>query len=99
MNYHLSGTAEQFIRDAPSKLAIDAARIWAVENAVETLHLGGGVGGSDDSLFRFKSGFSRSWAAFRSVRIITMPEQYRRIAQSQLGKPSDEYFPAYRRPG
>jgi hypothetical protein len=59
MQYHLAGTTEKYIKETPMKLILDEARLLANQLNLDYLHLGGGVGGSDeDSLFRFKSGFS-----------------------------------------
>src|SRR5690606_38048680 len=53
MQYHLAGTTEKFIQLTPMKLILDEARLLGNDLDTEYLHLGGGVGGSDeDSLFR-----------------------------------------------
>src|SRR5690606_23651256 len=47
MQYHLAGTREKFIQEAPMKLVLDEARMLGNEYRLQFLHLGGGVGGSD----------------------------------------------------
>ncbi|MEG0916304.1 MAG: GNAT family N-acetyltransferase [Myroides sp.] len=94
MQYHLAGTTDEFIRETPMKLILDEARLLGNKTSAISLHLGGGVGGSDeDSLFRFKSGFSKDFKQFSVWKYIVNPEVY-----NQLSKEKDQtsYFPLYR---
>jgi len=61
MHAHLGGTKEQFLPYSPDTLLTYRAALWGHENGYRTLHLGGGVGGREDSLFRFKSGFNKKF--------------------------------------
>lgn len=45
MQYHLAGTTEGYIRQAPMKLILDEARLLGNELGLEYLYLGGGVEG------------------------------------------------------
>ena len=77
MQYHLAGTAEEYLKKAPMKLVIDEARLLANSRKLTYFHLGGGVGGSDDdSLFRFKSGFSNLNYVFKVWKWIIDKETY-----------------------
>jgi hypothetical protein len=100
--YHLGGTADAHFPKAPSKLMFDFMRQWAKDRGASYLNLGGGIGGSADSLFWFKSGFSHSQADFHTVRIVFDDERYNQLtATSRALRPaddaSDQFFPAYRR--
>ena len=57
VQYHLSGTREEFSKAAPTKLMLNEVRKWAAAQGARIFHLGGGVGSREDSLFEFKSGF------------------------------------------
>jgi hypothetical protein len=106
---HLAATATPYLDKAPSKLMFDAVRRWAQENGEKELHLGGGVGGSNDSLFRFKSGFSKCHADFHTYRMIFDSTRYNllvrewmksRTAQEVPCVPEDDFdgfFPLYRK--
>src|SRR5690606_226324 len=98
MQYHLAGTTEKFIRETPMKLIIDEARLLANELGVVHLHLGGGVGGhDDDSLFRFKSGFSKNFKQFSVWKYIVDEEQYHQLVESRKNSnQSSNFFPLYR---
>ena len=60
MHSHLSGTRNAYLSLSPVTLLNYTAALWGCENGYETLHLGGGVGGREDSLYGFKSDFNKS---------------------------------------
>lgn len=71
VQYHLGGTRTNFLKQAPSKLMFDYVRFWAKERGNTVLHLGGGVGNAQDSLYHFKAGFSQVRNRFLTMRLIT----------------------------
>ena len=96
MQYHLAGTTEQYIRETPMKLILDEARLLGNRLGMESLHLGGGVGGSDeDSLFKFKSGFSDKQCEFKVWQYITDITKYNELSKDIADKNSN-FFPLYR---
>lgn len=102
VQYHLSGTADEFHRYSPAKLLTDWVRDWAHERGEKWFHLGGGLGGREDSLFQFKAGFSALRADFFTYRLILDSSQYHQLAilWRQAGGQYDEqddFFPTYRR--
>ncbi|MDF2095823.1 GNAT family N-acetyltransferase [Aquibaculum arenosum] len=104
VQYHLGGTASTALAEAPAKLLFHEAALHFRAQGARVLHLGGGLGGREDSLFRFKAGFSKQSATFHSLRMIVDPGRYARLsglAVSEAGAlPSGEgFFPAYRAPG
>lgn len=98
VQYHLAGTKDKFIRDTPMKLILDEARILSTDLGYKYLHLGGGVGGhDDDSLFRFKSGFSKNFAQFSIWKTVLNQEVYDNLVKKNGLENSDSsYFPLYR---
>jgi len=64
IQYHLSGSDENYSKWAPTKLIIDEARLWGKQAGAHYLHLGGGVGSNNDSLFELKAGFSPAQHTF-----------------------------------
>src|SRR5690606_14882609 len=94
MQYHLAGTTEEYIRETPMKLILDEARLLGNQTTAISLHLGGGVGGSDeDSLFRFKSGFSKDFKQFSVWKYIVNQAVYDELSK---GKEVSGFFPLYR---
>lgn len=97
-HYFLSATADTHRKRAPSKLLIDAACGWAHAQGLHWLHLGGGVGGREDALFRFKAGFGPRRHEFRTWRWVLDARRYRACCMSAGVSHEDMFFPAYRSP-
>jgi Acetyltransferase (GNAT) domain len=103
---HLGGTRSEFLSRSPFHLLLYSAAVWAQARGNQSFHLGGGVGGADDSLLRFKRGFSPRLWAFSTLRLITDEARYRELTARRAeatGVPVEalsatDYFPAYRAP-
>ncbi len=102
---HLGGTKNDFLRQSPFNLLLHHVRLWGKERGNKYLHIGGGLGGSTtDSLYTFKSGFSRQRHDFFTLRLITDPEKYLYLVELKakfLNIQVEEllqvdFFPAYR---
>lgn len=102
LNYHLSGSKYEYRHLAPSNLLLYKVALWGYENGYKTFHLGGGVGSSEDNLYKFKSAFNRySNYQFSIGKMIVRPEIYTELLElrglndetvlSQIG-----FFPQYR---
>ena len=100
----LGGTKDKFVHLSPNSLETDYARYWAHSRGNNFLHLGGGLGGSQDHLYRFKAGFSKLKHSFYTLRsiidrdkydyLINLKAQANNITVEELKKSS--FFPAYR---
>ena len=107
IQYHLGGTRTDHLKISPIKLVFDCVRLWANEQSgMDVLHLGGGVGGREDSLYFFKAGFSDRRHPFHTWRWVVQRDvverlDHRRLAWNRhagLIPASDTFFPAYRCP-
>lgn len=102
VQYHLGGTAAAHIQAAPAKLLFHEVRLWYRSAGATLLHLGGGLGGRRDSLYRFKAGFSKCARPFCSLRMVVDPSRYRALvdtwsrAAGAVPATLEGYFPAYR---
>ena len=101
VQYHLGGTADECLRLSPAKMMFEAVSRWAKETGNSVLHLGGGVGCSDDSLFRFKAGFSNWTTDFYTFRMVLDQEKYstlNRLWQEHCNgyEEDSDFFPKYR---
>ena len=104
IQYHLSGTPAEHFPLNGGKLILDEIRKYGAQNGYSWLHLGGGVGSSEDNLYRFKAGFSKKRLTFEIVRLIVDEEKYGELCnkrQDRLGTPMQNlarsgYFPGYR---
>ena len=103
VQYHLSGAKEEFLSLNAIKLIIDEMRIRASNANYRYLNLGGGVGNKEDSLFYFKSGFSKDYKTFKLWKYIVNKQIYDDLVLKRhqknctpIYKSCDEYFPRYR---
>jgi carbamoyl-phosphate synthase large subunit len=106
VQYHLSGTGDDFQNLSTMHLLLDTVRLWANQRGARAFHLGGGVGAREDSLFEFKAGFSNCRHNFATWRWVVVPEVYAELCRERLRTDSAaglepvsaDYFPAYRCP-
>ena len=103
---HLGAMRREYMYLSPTRLVDDTARLWAHEEGARVFHLGGGVGGREDSLFQYKAGFSDRRHQFATWRWIIEVATYRELSEHRQrrdqpqggGLAAGDYFPAYRRP-
>jgi hypothetical protein len=101
---HLGGTSDAHFGRSPFHLLLFEAALWAKRRGNRYLHLGGGLGGKNDSLLHFKAGFSPVRFRFRTQRMIVNEPIYRRLVEHRAaidGTSSEallatDFFPAYR---
>jgi hypothetical protein len=97
---HLSGSDDALSNIAPMKVMLHYVEGWAKARGDRHLHLGGGVGGQNDSLQYFKAGFSPLRHPFSTLRVVVDRQEYRRLVAA-LDPLLDEddrsgFFPLYR---
>lgn len=101
---HLGGTKSEFLKKSPFHLLLYSAVGWAKSRGNRYLHIGGGVGGSNDRLLQFKRGFSRTLFPFSTLRLVIDGGKYReltRLRARAANVPVEDvcrrdFFPAYR---
>jgi hypothetical protein len=104
VQYHLGGSKTEFLAQSPNTLLFNYAIEWAKARGNNYLNLGGGLGGRDDSLYHFKSGFSKQTKTFATLCSIVDRERYDyllnlrskvlNLSVAELAESA--YFPAYR---
>jgi hypothetical protein len=105
VQYHLASVSERHFSASPNKLVVLGAVRFYKERGAGLFHLGGGVGAADDRLFYFKSGFSKHFARFYTLRFIIDRSRYDALSaihQAQHSMVIDTdlsgFFPVYRAP-
>jgi hypothetical protein len=82
------------------EMLYDEVRRFCKARGDTVFHLGGGKGGSNDSLFFYKSGFSPSRHPFHTWRVVSDPPTYRKLVwlRRPAADPDDlaATFPPYR---
>ncbi len=90
------------LKMAPSRTLIEDVAAWGQANGFVDLHLGGGRGGAEDSLFDFKASFSDLHRSFYTHRLVVDEREYRDlVAARESLEPlslNEPYFPAWRKP-
>lgn len=95
VQFHLSGTRTDYLRLKPSKLFLDEMRIEATNRNFKYFNLGGGFGSKEDSLFEFKSSFSKDYRTFKVWKHIVNEEVYSKLCEEKTNTDTD-FFPLYR---
>ena len=94
LHYHLGAMRDPGGSLGATKVVLYEAARWAREQGYAELHLGSGLGGREDSLWRFKQRFSPSAGReFWIGKLVHDEARYRELAGEA---PTDGYFPAYR---
>lgn len=99
MQYHLSGTHEDYIRESPINLIFDEVFKKYCEK-MNRFNLGGGVGNKKDSLFKFKQRFGKEYIKFSTLRIVNDRQRYNNLCSNCSKEELYDmggYFPLYRK--
>ncbi len=101
VHYHLSGSRIEYQNLAPTNLLLYEVAVWAANHGYKRLHLGGGVGSTHDSLYKFKKAFNRgSDTEFWIGKKVFDRTQYMKLIdmrkESGAFDATISYFPAYR---
>jgi hypothetical protein len=96
LHYHLGAASETGRGSGASQLALLGLAGWGRDNGFATLHLGGGVGGRDDSLLRYKLRFAPAGLVASAIgKAVHDRAAYLRLAGADAVD-WDGFFPAYR---
>ena len=94
MYYMFSGSILGVSHYPAMKLILDQVIRENLNNGKKLLHLGGGLGGKQDSLYQFKYGFGKVILPFYTTQWILMPEVYNRLSAHVPTETG--FFPKYR---
>ena len=94
MYYMFSGSILGVSHYPAMKLILDQVIRENLNNGKKLLHLGGGLGGKQDSLYQFKFGFGKVVLPFYTTQWILIPEVYNRLSAHVITDTS--FFPKYR---
>ena len=96
LHYHLAAMDDTGRKLGASKLLLLEAARWGQARGLAELHLGSGLGGSEDSLWKFKQRFSdHPGREFWIGKVVHDEAAYRALAGTDS---TAGFFPAYRAP-
>ncbi|GGD10129.1 GNAT family N-acetyltransferase [Hyunsoonleella pacifica] len=97
IQYHISGTRNEYLNISPIRLLIDEMRLKGTEEGFKYFNLGGGLGNQEDELFRFKASFSKDFKPFKIWKHITNEKTYKElVTKNKTGDLDSSFFPLYR---
>ncbi|WP_396601145.1 GNAT family N-acetyltransferase [Algibacter sp. R77976] len=97
IQYHISGTKNDYLNLSPIRILIDEMRIRGTNENYEFFNLGGGLGNNEDELFKFKSSFSKDFKPFSIWKLISMPDVYKELVnKKEISNSNINFFPLYR---
>lgn len=97
LHYHLSGTSDEGRKLGGAVVCRVAAAQWGKERGLTAAHMGGGVGGEDSTLLRWKKKFDESLPVFgfHVSNIVHQQEIYSSLAANCA---DTNFFPPWRDP-
>ncbi len=98
LHAHLTGSDPVFAAASPLKLLLDDVGDWCRARGATTFHLGGGVGGKQDSLFEFKRRLSSRRDRFAFGGWIVDRNKFDALSGHAAPPLGQGFFPPYRDP-
>ena len=100
MHMHLTGSKREYLHLSPVAFLYYKTALWGCENGYKTLHLGGGVGAKEDSLYNFKSNFNKgsnnSFVTGNKIFDIEKYDYLLHIKEKDAPEGNTGFFPRYR---
>jgi hypothetical protein len=96
VQYHLPACEDEGRDLGLNRLLIHKMVEYAISKQASLVHLGGGVGGSEDSLAYFKRGFSDKEFPYRCYKIVLDQAGYSRACNGVGQSGHTTFFPRYR---
>lgn len=98
-HYHLSGTKTEYLKYGANSLILYEAACELLNKGCSKLHLGGGYGGDNSPLLKFKMSFSKEpLLDFYISKKIFNAEEYNKLVGMRMGEIdcNSQFFPLYR---
>ncbi|RDY57578.1 GNAT family N-acetyltransferase [Flagellimonas nanhaiensis] len=92
----LAFSVEKYFKSSPLRLLFDECRQRSKKEGTTVLNLGGGIGGREGSLMKFKSSFSQNYAKFNVWKYIVEPDVYKSMLTQEQKDADTNFFPKYR---
>lgn len=93
---HLVGTKKTCLMDSPAKFLVDEITLVGRKEGMKYLHLGGGVGFKEDTLYNWKTGFSDLSFEYKSWRYVANHFVYQTLVNKRNVDKAVDFFPLYR---
>ena len=96
-HYHLSGSDYNYKHMSSTNQLLYEVSNYLCANNIKSFHMGGGLGGKQDSLYKFKKSFNKSDDLEYHIGQITYNEKiYDWLSDQSESDRNADYFPKYR---
>lgn len=92
----LACTNEDYFKSSPVRILFDECRKNYKGDTLKYLNLGGGSGGREGSLMRFKSSFTKNYSTLKVWKYISNQNKYDSLLSQAQRKSPSNFFPKYR---
>ncbi|MCM4172564.1 hypothetical protein DHD32_13820 [Arenibacter sp. TNZ] len=92
----LACTNDKYYNISPIRFLYDQIRILCHKDDMKYLNMGGGSGGREGSLMKFKSCFAQNYVDFNVWKLIAIPDVYDELQTVDQKNSESNYFPKYR---
>ena len=92
----LAFTNEEYFKFSPVRVLFEASRKLYKNNEIKYLNLGGGKGGKEGSLMKFKSGFTKNYRQTKAWKHIVLNDVYDNLMSEEQKNTESSFFPKYR---
>ena len=97
-HYHLSGTLSEYMKLGANNFSLYEIAVDLCKLGYKKFHLGGGYGGDDSPLFKFKKSFNKNGELnFYIGKKIYNEKLYNELCKLENVDINESYFPAYRK--
>jgi len=92
----LACTNDEYYNKSPVRFLYDQIRILCHKEKMKYLDMGGGSGGREGSLMKFKSCFAQNYVDFNVWKLIAIPDVYDELQTVDQRNADSNFFPKYR---
>lgn len=97
LHYHLSASKYEYRKYSPSNLLLYEIALFGQKNGYTIFHLGGGLSGELDNLYKYKKSFNiENDTKFITGKLIFNKEVYEYLSNLTTGDYDSKFFPKYR---
>lgn len=96
VHIELAFTNELYYKFSPVRILFENSRLLFKNDEIKFLNMGGGTGGREGSLMKFKSTFSKLYKEIKVWKHIVNEDVYNNLIQEKQREMDSSFFPLYR---
>lgn len=96
VHIELAGTDASYFKESPLRILFDECRAFYKDDVIKYLNLGGGRGGREGSLMKYKATFTQDYIDYNIWKCVINKEAYNALLKDEQRISVSDYFPKYR---